>query len=191
MSCLGTGRKCAFGAKIEEVSEILANFHVKMHKAPRMVSGPAPEAGHGGAPQGLIRRTRLLGRARGGRGLLAARAGRVSEGRAAAGQSAAGSARVRQKIPLENDKTQKKQSATGSLKSCEQAAGARIPQSPWGNAGRVPKMAVLHHRERARLVLRNILGSKTPVGNRLLAEGAKPERGGGGSTTGARLRPGP
>ena len=44
MSCLGTGRKCAFGAKIEEVTEILGNFQVKLHKALRMPSGTALEA---------------------------------------------------------------------------------------------------------------------------------------------------
>ena len=53
---------------------------------------------------------------------------------------------------------------------------------------RVPKTAVVHNRERVRLVLRNILGSKTPVGNCLLAEGATPERVAGVPSAGARLR---
>ena len=57
-----------------------------------------------------------------------------------------------------------------------------------GKPSRVPKTAVLHNKERVRLVLRNILGSKTPVGNCLLAEGATPERVAGVPSAGARLR---
>ena len=45
-------------------------------------------------------------------------------------------------------------------------------------------MAVVQDRERVGLVLRNILGSKTPVGYGLLAEGAKPEWVGGASEPG-------
>ena len=85
-------------------------------------------------------------------------------------------------------KPKKTKNATGSLKSCGQAAGMRIAQSPWGKDGRVPKTAVVHTSQRVGLVLRNILGSKIPVGNGLLAEGAKPERGGVGCTAWDRLR---
>ena len=69
-----------------------------------------------------------------------------------------------------------------------QPAGARNTQSRWGKAGRIPKTAVVHNRERVRLVVRTILGRKIRVGSVLLAEGAEPERVQTAPAAGARLQ---
>ena len=68
------------------------------------------------------------------------------------------------------------------------ATGARNTQSLGGNARRVPKTAVVQDKERLRSVVRKIFSGKTPVGNCLLTEGAKPERVAGVPSTWDRLR---
>ena len=133
-------------------------------------------------------RSALLGRERGGRGLAMARA----EGR----QRRKGGARQYRQRPRLAEvggtkifilKNVHDQNSSWSFPAAPGRGSAKYAVSQ-GKPSRVPKMAVVQDKERLRSVLRKIFSGKTPVGNCLLAEGAKPERVETAPAAGARLQ---